>query len=169
MQSCLPNEEVPASELTENYSCSHEHAKRLTENSLMGRLNEDSFISPQCQEVTLDGVHVRKQDLVIPHQLLSINSKKKKQQKKHFLPDICSAAVTVFSCEIECDAVEQRDTERLVGVGLKHSMISVRPLVGIRGRSRSNSSAASLSTALYLQNKMKTSSVSAYSNLISIV
>ena len=57
----------------------------------------------------------------------------------------------VSSCETVDDGVAQRDTEQLAGLELKHNVISVRPLVGARGRSRSNSSAASLSTALYLQ------------------
>lgn len=66
------------------------------------------------------------------------------------LPDVC-AVVTVSSDEMMDDGVAQRDTERLAGLELKHKVISVRPFVGARGRSRSNSSAASLSTALYLQ------------------
>ncbi|TNN78382.1 hypothetical protein EYF80_011366 [Liparis tanakae] len=61
-----------------------------------------------------------------------------------------SVVATVSSCEMMVDVVTQRDAERLAGLGLKHSVISVRPLVGTLGRSRSNSSAARLSTALYL-------------------
>lgn len=55
------------------------------------------------------------------------------------------------SCEMMDDGVAQRETERLGGVGLKHKVISVRPLVGILGRSRSNSSAARRSAVLYLE------------------
>lgn len=49
------------------------------------------------------------------------------------------------------EGAAQRDWEQLTGLELKHSVISVRPLVGALGRSRSNSSAAKRSTALYLQ------------------
>ena len=69
------------------------------------------------------------------------------------LPDVWCAAVTVSSCEIMDEGVVQREAERLAGLELKHKVISVRPLVGTLGRSRSNSSAASRSTALYLQNE----------------
>lgn len=51
------------------------------------------------------------------------------------------------------EGAAQRDCEQLTGLELKHSVISVRPLVGALGRSRSNSSAANRSTALYLQGK----------------
>lgn len=54
------------------------------------------------------------------------------------------------SCEMTGDGVVQRVSVRLAGLELKHKVISVRPLVGTLGRSRSLSSAASLSTALYL-------------------
>lgn len=70
---------------------------------------------------------------------------------EYHLPDVWCAAATVSSCEIIGEGVGQRDTERLAGLELKHKVISVRPLVGTLGRSRSNSSVASLSTALYLQ------------------
>lgn len=71
--------------------------------------------------------------------------------KKDFLPNVVfSGAMAVAPCEMEGEAVEHRDTERTLGVGLKHRVISVRPLVGTRGRSRSLSSAVDLSTALYL-------------------
>lgn len=55
------------------------------------------------------------------------------------------------SCEVMDEGATQRDCEQLTGLELKQSVISVRPLVGALGRSRSNSSAANLSTALYLQ------------------
>lgn len=55
------------------------------------------------------------------------------------------------SCEVMDEGAAQRDCEQLMGLELKHSVISVRPLVGALGRSRSNSSAANRSTALYLQ------------------
>lgn len=71
--------------------------------------------------------------------------------RKHHLPDLWCTAAAVSSCEIMDEGVAQRDAVRLAGLGLKHKVISVRPLVGTLGRSRSNSSAASLSTALYLQ------------------
>lgn len=67
------------------------------------------------------------------------------------LPNFCCVLATVSSCEMMGEGVAQRDVERLTGLELKHKVISVRPLVGALGRSRSNSSAASLSTALYLQ------------------
>lgn len=68
------------------------------------------------------------------------------------LPDVsCAVQAMVSSCETMDEGVVQRVSERLAGLGLKHKVISVRPLVGALGRSRSNSSAASLSTALYLQ------------------
>lgn len=67
------------------------------------------------------------------------------------LPDALCAVVTVSSCERTDEGVAQRDTDRLAGLELKHKVISVRPLVGALGRCRSNSSAASRSTALYLQ------------------
>lgn len=57
------------------------------------------------------------------------------------------------SCEVMDEGAAQRDCEQLTGLELKHSVISVRPLVGALGRSRSNSSAANRSTALYLQGK----------------
>lgn len=69
---------------------------------------------------------------------------------KHSLPDVC-CAVAVSSCEIMDEGVVHRDAVRLAGLELKHKVISVRPLAGTLGRSGSNSSAASLSTALYLQ------------------
>lgn len=56
------------------------------------------------------------------------------------------------------DGAAQRGAERLAGLGLKHSVISVRPLAGALGRSRSNSSAANLSTALNLQGRNLASS-----------
>ena len=49
------------------------------------------------------------------------------------------------------EGVAQREEARLAGLELRHSVISVRPLVGARGRSLSNSSDASLSTFLYLR------------------
>lgn len=61
--------------------------------------------------------------------------------------------VTLSSCEVMDEGAAQRDCEQLTGLELKHSVISVRPLVGALGRSRSNSSAAKRSTALYLQAK----------------
>lgn len=67
------------------------------------------------------------------------------------LPGVWCAVVMVSSCEKMDDGVVQREADRLAGLELKHKVISVRPLVGTLGRSRSNSSAASLSTALYLQ------------------
>lgn len=70
---------------------------------------------------------------------------------KHSLPDVCCAAAAASSCEIMDEGVVQRDAVRLAGLELKHKVISVRPLAGTLGCSRSNSSAASLSTALYLQ------------------
>lgn len=57
------------------------------------------------------------------------------------------------SSDIEGKGVTQRDAERLDGVGLRHSVISVRPRVGALGRSLSNSSAANRSAALNLQQK----------------
>lgn len=61
--------------------------------------------------------------------------------------------VMLSSCEVMDEGAAQRDCEQLTGLELKHSVISVRPLVGALGRSRSNSSAANRSTALYLQGK----------------
>jgi len=72
---------------------------------------------------------------------------------KYQLPDVWCTVATVPSCEMMDDVVTQRDAERPAGLGLKHSVISVRPLVATLGRSRSNSSAARLSTALYLITK----------------
>lgn len=61
--------------------------------------------------------------------------------------------VMLSSCEVMDEGAAQRDCEQLTGLELKHSVISVLPLVGALGRSRSNSSAANRSTALYLQGK----------------
>lgn len=73
-------------------------------------------------------------------------------QRVAHLPEVCCAVVTLSSCEVVDEGVGQRDAERLAGLELKHKVISVRPLVGTLGaRSRSDSSAASRSTALYLQ------------------
>lgn len=66
---------------------------------------------------------------------------------KQGVPKLWCVMVEVSSCEITDEGVAQR----LAGFGLKHRVISVRPLVGTLGRSRSNSSAATRSTALYLQ------------------
>ena len=51
------------------------------------------------------------------------------------------------------EGVAQREEARLAGLELRHSVISVRPLVGARvgALSLSNSSDASLSTFLYLR------------------
>lgn len=65
----------------------------------------------------------------------------------------CAPEAAAPSCATAGDAATQRDTERLAGAELKHSVISVRPLVGALDRSRSNSSAASLSTTLYLRRR----------------
>jgi len=73
-----------------------------------------------------------------------------KKNWETLLPRTWFAVVTASSCEMMDEGVAQRDADRLAGVGLKHNVISVRPLVGTLGRSRSNSSAASRSTALYL-------------------
>lgn len=69
------------------------------------------------------------------------------------LPEFCCAVVMMSSCGIEGNGATQRDAQRLAGVGLRHSVISVRPRVGALGRSRLNSSAANRSTALNLQQK----------------
>lgn len=68
-------------------------------------------------------------------------------------PDVLCATVRLSSCEVMDEGAAQRDCEQLTGLELKHSVISVRPLVGALGRSRSNSWAAKRSTALYLQGK----------------
>lgn len=66
------------------------------------------------------------------------------------LPDVSCAVEMGSSCGKTDEGALQPDSERLE---LKHNVISVRPLGCTRGRSRSNSSAASLSTALYLQRR----------------
>lgn len=72
------------------------------------------------------------------------------------------------SCEMD-EGVAQRDCEELTGLELKHSVISVRPLVGALGLSRSNSSAANLSTALYLQRQNVVFWTKKCANLFSVV
>lgn len=81
---------------------------------------------------------------------------------------LCTA-VMLSSCEMMDEGVAQRDCEELTGLELKHSVISVRPLVDALGLSRSNSSAANLSTALYLQRQNVVFRMKKCANLFSAV